>query len=468
MNRKSAKDKVENLPVDQSEIVSKLVTQGDLSGLSPVQKVQYYNAICERLGLDPLTQPFKILYLSGKQVLYCDRGGAQQLNKLYKVSHRIVARDVVQSCYVVTAQASLPEGQQTESIGAVPLTYPETRKEDKKTVKHPKANQPLVGEDLCNAFMKAETKAKRRSTLDLLGLGMLDETELSSIPEAEVLPAPIEVNQVMPVQNKEQEKEQTSPPEEPPPAPPEDTQEDPVNPEVPEEPEKDPVITEEQSSTIQTLLENPVFTADEKEKGLAFLSGNPSQARAVKFIDRLKSLIAERAPAPAAPDSSNQVKPEKSDEPWRGNRLAHNGPPDDYGKGPMSEEQKNQIAALVKKHRIKKAEKQELIDFSRKGTGWALDSTFKAKEKGWASYFIEDFEKIYQNYQDEKVRANAIKNNEIDSLNRLLNYYKIPDNDRARFFEFALSETNMEDGPEFRQMLIEHFMEFLDAFQNAA
>ena len=29
--------------------------------------------------------------------------------------------------------------------------------------------------------MKAETKAKRRSTLDLLGLGVLDETEVQSI-----------------------------------------------------------------------------------------------------------------------------------------------------------------------------------------------------------------------------------------------------------------------------------------------
>ena len=35
--------------------------------------------------------------------------------------------------------------------------------------------------------MKAETKAKRRATLDLLGLGMLDETETDSIPNAQTL-----------------------------------------------------------------------------------------------------------------------------------------------------------------------------------------------------------------------------------------------------------------------------------------
>jgi hypothetical protein len=32
--------------------------------------------------------------------------------------------------------------------------------------------------------MKAETKAKRRATLSLCGLGMLDETEVASVPEA--------------------------------------------------------------------------------------------------------------------------------------------------------------------------------------------------------------------------------------------------------------------------------------------
>jgi hypothetical protein len=35
-----------------------------------------------------------------------------------------------------------------------------------------------------NAIMKAETKAKRRATLDLLGLGVLDESETESIPNA--------------------------------------------------------------------------------------------------------------------------------------------------------------------------------------------------------------------------------------------------------------------------------------------
>jgi len=41
-----------------------------------------------------------------------------------------------------------------------------------------------VGEALANALMKASTKAKRRLTLSLCGLGFLDETEVGTIPGA--------------------------------------------------------------------------------------------------------------------------------------------------------------------------------------------------------------------------------------------------------------------------------------------
>jgi hypothetical protein len=47
----------------------------------------------------------------------------------------------------------------------------------------------LSGEALANALMKAETKAKRRATLSICGLGMLDETEVEDVPGVR-LPAP--------------------------------------------------------------------------------------------------------------------------------------------------------------------------------------------------------------------------------------------------------------------------------------
>lgn len=151
----------------QTTIANQLILQGDLSKLSAGDKVRYYNGYCERMGLDPFTKPFDILRLNGKEVLYCTRSGTQQLNKLHKVSHLITSRDTNQEAgvYIVTSKASLPDGRCTESIGAVNIAG-------------------LKGEMYANAIMKAETKAKRRATLDLLGLGVLDESEAESIPNA--------------------------------------------------------------------------------------------------------------------------------------------------------------------------------------------------------------------------------------------------------------------------------------------
>lgn len=153
-----------------TNVVSQLILNGDLSKLTATDKVKYYNGYCERMGLDPFTKPFDILRLNGKEVLYCTRSGAQQLNKLHNVSHKITAREMVEAAgvYQVSVVASLPDGRCTESIGAVNITG-------------------LKGESYANAIMKAETKAKRRATLDLLGLGVIDESEAESIPNATVV-----------------------------------------------------------------------------------------------------------------------------------------------------------------------------------------------------------------------------------------------------------------------------------------
>jgi hypothetical protein len=75
----------------------------------------------------------------------------------------------VEDCYVVTARATTPI-RQDESIGAVNIAG-------------------LKGDVRANAMMKAETKAKRRVTLSICGLGMLDETEVDSIPGARITPS---------------------------------------------------------------------------------------------------------------------------------------------------------------------------------------------------------------------------------------------------------------------------------------
>ena len=152
--------------------VEQALVQGDLSGLDPEQRVNYYLKLCSSLGLNPYSKPFDYLYLNNKLVLYARKDATDQLRKLHRVSIRALEHNQVGELMVVTAHAAGADGRTDSAIGAVPI-----------------AN--LKGEALANALMKAETKAKRRVTLSLCGLGMTDESEVESIPDAQ-FPEPTE------------------------------------------------------------------------------------------------------------------------------------------------------------------------------------------------------------------------------------------------------------------------------------
>ena len=155
------------------EVVEKVVIGGDLSELNAAQRAEYYAAVCRSLGLNPLTKPFEYLTLNGKLRLYALRDCADQLRRLHGISIYIANRERLSDVYVVTARAKDRQGREDESTGAVPLGN-------------------LKGDALANALMKAETKAKRRVTLSIAGLGWLDETELDTISQGPQGVAPSE------------------------------------------------------------------------------------------------------------------------------------------------------------------------------------------------------------------------------------------------------------------------------------
>ncbi len=162
----------ENLTAPQVEqqfaqMLETVLIKGDLKSLSAKDRMQYYNRLCDSVGLNPLTRPFEYIEFQGKLTLYARKDATDQLRKLHNVSIKIVSREKIGDVFVVTAQASLPSGRVDESIGAVALGT-------------------LKGDALANSYMKTETKSKRRATLSICGLGMLDETEVETIPGAKV------------------------------------------------------------------------------------------------------------------------------------------------------------------------------------------------------------------------------------------------------------------------------------------
>ena len=158
-------------------VQEKVLALGDLSKLSTNERTNYYVSLCQSIGLNPLTRPFEFIVLSGKLTLYARKDATDQVRALKSVSVKIVDRAIVGDVYTVTAHATLPGGRCDESTGSVFIGG-------------------LKGENLANAYMKAETKAKRRVTLSICGLGFLDETEAPTIPDAQPWVEPQEIKQV--------------------------------------------------------------------------------------------------------------------------------------------------------------------------------------------------------------------------------------------------------------------------------
>ena len=151
-----------------ASIVAKIVLEGDLSSLAPDERLKYYTGLCRSLKLNPLTKPFDYLQLSGKLVLYANKDCAQQLVRNHRLSLQILSQGRLDGdIYMVTVRAT--SGTQTVDAVGVTNVY------------------NLRGDQLANSIMKCCTKASRRATLAIVGLGILDETEVDTIPNAAVV-----------------------------------------------------------------------------------------------------------------------------------------------------------------------------------------------------------------------------------------------------------------------------------------
>ena len=153
--------------VQMASAIEQVVIGGDLSRLSSDQRVSYFRTVCDSLGLNPATKPFEYITLNGKLTLYATRAASEQLRKINGVSIAPLERTMLSDAglYQVVARGRDATGREDEASGVVTIGG-------------------LKGEALANAMLKCETKAKRRLTLSICGLGFLDETEVSDIPGA--------------------------------------------------------------------------------------------------------------------------------------------------------------------------------------------------------------------------------------------------------------------------------------------
>lgn len=150
------------------EILEKVVVGGDLSQLNAAQKLAWYNYRCEQAGLSPVNQPFQYIVLNGRLTLYATKAATDQLRANNNISVQIIYAAQEGEMFRVVARATDAAGRQDEDVAVVKLP-------------------PSGSEAHANAIMKAYTKAKRRVTLSICGLGMLDETEIEGFPETRIV-----------------------------------------------------------------------------------------------------------------------------------------------------------------------------------------------------------------------------------------------------------------------------------------
>jgi hypothetical protein len=169
-------EKMANAPARQSTALTlaelkSMVMDGDFSKLSKAQRDQYIELFCAERGLDWKSGPFKWLMLNGKLVPYATRDCADQLRRINGVSIAITAETYDRGLLTVHVRATDKTGRTDEDYGTVPWS------------------EKMAPEFAANMKLKAVTKAKRRVTLSISGLGWLDETEVEDIPaEAKTIP----------------------------------------------------------------------------------------------------------------------------------------------------------------------------------------------------------------------------------------------------------------------------------------
>ena len=154
-------------PESLSAEIKNMVVNNSFSRLTEEQRTTLIWSLCNQLKMNPLSQPFQFIQLGRGLVLYATKDAANQLKKLHRVSVKVeVFPTDADGIMMVHAQASMPCGLYDEDMGGVVV-------------------KGLRGDDLINARLKAVTKAKRRVTLSICGLGFLDENEVQTVKDVD-------------------------------------------------------------------------------------------------------------------------------------------------------------------------------------------------------------------------------------------------------------------------------------------
>jgi hypothetical protein len=171
---------------DQPSLLEEILADAQAAGkdttsLSREDRSALLVGLARKLGLNPLSGAVMFLKTNGRETLYVTKSGTDQ----------IAAREKLKRETIRGPEVLAMEGKKVVFC-QVRASHPDGRSEV--------STATLLLADIINDLMKCETKAKRRATLSVCGLGLLAEDEIETIPGAQSVPfeAPVQRPAVVP------------------------------------------------------------------------------------------------------------------------------------------------------------------------------------------------------------------------------------------------------------------------------
>jgi hypothetical protein len=162
------------VPVERTEIAPEILelvfSGGDLSKLKPAERLAYIAWWCGEVQIPKAINPLIFIRTDdGKVRPYSTKATTDYLRKRDGVTIKILEQGFKGDYYIVRVAAKAIGGREDEDLGVVAVTD--------------KMGPKMRG----NMMMTAVTKAKRRVTLSICGMGMTDESEMADVPGAKPL-----------------------------------------------------------------------------------------------------------------------------------------------------------------------------------------------------------------------------------------------------------------------------------------
>lgn len=149
-----------------------LIPITNLGELSDSQRTDYLIQVCQHLDIPPHLNLLEFIMMehgdgTRNLVLYAKKGATDMLRKKMNISVDELVRTDADGCVTFTARGHNAEGRTEIAVGASYVGH-------------------LTGKELATQIMVAQTRACRRLTLQFVGGGFLDESEVQPAPVAAI------------------------------------------------------------------------------------------------------------------------------------------------------------------------------------------------------------------------------------------------------------------------------------------